>query len=258
MIDPRAYVEQGVTLGKGVQIAPFAVVHRGASLGDGVSIGAHCVIGGSVRIGQGTQVFPGAILGLSPQDLKYCGHQGSVTIGARCTIREYVTIHQPTVGATVVEDNCFLMAYVHIAHDVHVGEGAILSNGTTLAGHVSVGSMAILGGQCACHQFVQIGAHAMVGGMTAVRRDISPFTIGRGDPYRMGGLNLVGLKRRGFSLHERKVLTQVFQLLYRTQLPLKTAIARIEKDVPRTTHVETWLNFLKHSRRGLAGRATHV
>jgi UDP-N-acetylglucosamine acyltransferase len=211
VVDPKA------KLGSGVEIGPFCCVGPDVSLGDGVVLHSHVVVGGHTEIGPRTAIFPFASIGLAPQDLKYQGEPSRLTIGADTIIRESVTINPGTKGGgmiTRVGDHCLLMVGAHVAHDCDVGDYVIMVNNATLAGHVIVGEHAVIGGLAAVHQFVHIGPHAMIGGMTGVERDVIPYGSVLGERGRLAGLNVVGLKRRGFTREQLQNLRTAYRMLF--------------------------------------------
>jgi UDP-N-acetylglucosamine acyltransferase len=252
---PLAFVEPGAKLGKNVTIEPFAVVKKHVTLQDNVVIKSHAYIDGYTTIGEGTTVWPGASIGTKTQDLKFRGEQTFVVIGKRCEIREFVTINSSCQeGSTVkIGDDCLLMAYCHVAHNCEIGNRVIMANNATLAGHVIVEDFAIIGGMTPVHQFSRIGCYAMVGGFSRVPRDIPPYTIGGGFPYRFGGINIIGLKRHKFPLEVRSALSKAFKITYRSNLHLEQAIAQIEKEIEPFDEIKHWINFCKNSKRGLIG-----
>lgn len=254
-IHRQAYVEDGVIIGKNVTIEPFAVVKRGVILEDDVVIKSHAYLEGNTTIGKGTIIYPGASIGTKTQDKKYTGETTYVKIGQYCEIREYVTINASCGEGSVVQvgDNCLLMAYCHVAHNCTVGKGVIMANSAMLAGHVEVEDYAILGGMTPVHQFVRIGAYAMVGGLSRITHDIPPYTLGAGIPYKLGGLNLVGLKRHQFPLELRKDLTKAFKLTYRSSLSLKNVLIELEREMGDSPVIKHWIDFAKRSQRGLIG-----
>lgn len=223
MIHSQAYVEEGAVIGRNVTIEPFAVIKKGVTLGDHVIVRSNAYIDGQTTIGEGTEIFPGAVIGAPPQSTRYRGESTFIQIGKRCVLREYCTIHASVGEGSVVSigDGCMLMAYTHVAHNCTIGDGVIMANNATLAGHVTVGNHAIIGGFTPIHQFCRVGCYAMVGGMARINQDIPPYTIGGDIPYRLGGLNLVGLKRKGFPLETRCALAEAFRLVYRCQLPFR-------------------------------------
>jgi len=254
-IHPTAIVESGAHIGQGVIIEPYAIVKGNVTLEDNVVIKSHAYIDGFTTIGEGTTVYPGASIGTKTQDLKFRGEKTFVKIGKNCEIREFVTINSSCQENTTVSvgDHCLIMAYCHVAHNCIIGNRVIMSNNATLAGHVTVEDHAIIGGMTPIHQFVRIGCYAMVGGMSRVTHDIPPYTIGAGIPFKFGGLNLIGLKRNGFTLQTRKELSKAFKLLYRSGLHFEEAINCTEKDVEPLPEVKHWIHFCRNSKRGLMG-----
>lgn len=254
-IHPLAIIEDGAVLGNNVTVEAFAVVKKHVSLADNVVIKSHVYLDGYTDIGTGTVVYPGTSIGTNPQSSKFRGEKSFIRIGKNCEIREFCTINASLQENSVVTigDRCMLMAYSHIAHNCSLGNQVIMANNATLAGHVEVGDHAIIGGMTPVHQFCRIGCYSMVGGLSRVNRDVPPYTIGAGIPYRLGGLNLVGLKRHGFQLATRRELSKAFRLVYRSQLRLDEAVARIEAELPRLPEIEHWIEFCRTSRRGLIG-----
>ncbi len=254
-IHPTAIIEEGAKLGKNVTIEPYAIIKKNVTLGDRVVIKSHAYIDGYTTIGEGTVIYPSASIGTKTQAKKFQGEKTYVKIGKNCEIREFVTINSSCGEGSTVEvgDGCLIMAYCHIAHHCRVGNHVIMANGAMLAGHVEIGDYANIGGMTPIHQFVRVGAHAMVGGLSRVAHDIPPYTLGAGIPYRMAGLNLIGLKRHDFSLELRKALTQAFKLTYRSGIQLKEATERVEKEVEDSPVIRHWVDFIKTSKRGLIG-----
>lgn len=252
-IHPTAIIEPGATLGDDVIIESYAVVKSNVTLGNRVVIKSHAYIDGYTTIGDGTVIYPSASIGTKTQALKYRGEKTFVKIGKNCEIREFVTINSSFEENSVVKvgDNCLIMAYCHIAHHCDVGNKVIMSNNVNLAGHVTIEDCAIIGGATAIHQFSRIGTYAMVGGMSRITHDIPPYTIGAGIPYKFGGLNIIGLKRHGFSLKTRKELSKAYKLIYRSNIRLEEALDRISKEVEPLPEVLHWLKFCRESKRGL-------
>lgn len=252
-IHPSAIVEAGAKIGANVIIEPFAVVKANVTLEDNVVIKSHAYIDGYTTIGEGTVIYPSASIGTKTQALKFRGERTYVKIGKNCEIREFVTINSSfgEESEVIVGDNCLIMAYCHVAHHCTVGNRVILSNGVNLAGHVTIEDGAIIGGMTAIHQFARIGKNAMVGGMSRITHDVPPYTIGAGIPFKFGGLNIVGLKRSGFSIKTRKELSQAFKLVYRTNLKLDEALNQIERDLEPLPEIKHWLQFCRESKRGL-------
>lgn len=257
LIHPTAIIEKGAEIGANVVIGPYAVINKNVIIEDNVVIKAHVYIDGCTTIGKGTTIWPGAVIGTKTQDLKYRGEKTFVRIGPECDIRECVTINSSTGEGTSVTigRKCLIMAYCHVGHNTTVGDRVIMSNNATLAGHVTVEDAAIIGGLSGVHQFARIGKHAMVGGMSRVTQDIMPYTIGGGIPYRLGGINLVGLKRHGFSFETRKELAKAFKLVYRSGLTLAEALQRIEKELEPLAEIQHILDFCRSSKRGLISDA---
>ena len=216
-IHPTAIIEDGATLGADVRIGPYSVVGPDAVLGDGVELFSHVVIAGRTRIGAETRVWPFASIGHRPQDLKFAGEESSLEIGARNMIREHVTMNPGTSGGgrmTRVGDGNLFMMGSHVGHDCQVGDGCVLANNATLAGHVEIGDFAILGGLSAVQQFSRVGKHVMVGGMSGVEKDVIPFGSVIGNRAHLGGLNLIGLKRRGFDRETIHALRSAYREIF--------------------------------------------
>ena len=247
-IHPSSVVDHNAILGQEVVIGPFCVVGPHVELGDGVQLVSHVTIDGRTKVGDETKIFPFASIGHIPQDLKYHGEPSTLTIGRRNQIREYVTIQPGTEGGgmtTTVGDNCLFMASAHVAHDCHLGDNVIMANNATLAGHVTVGDWAFLGGLCAVHQFVRIGRHAMIGGMSGVEADVIPFGTVIGNRAHLNGLNIVGLKRRGFSRDEIHTLRNAYRLLFAPEGTLQERLADVEeqfKDHPVVSEITAFIH----------------
>lgn len=258
-IHPSAIVEEGAQLGENVTIEAYAIVKGTVKLGNNVVIKSFAYIDGHTTIGEGTTIWPSASIGTKTQDLKFRGEKTYVQIGKNCEIREFVTINSSCEEGSIVKvgDNCLIMAYCHVAHHCSIGNRVILSNCANLAGHVTIDDCAIIGGMTPVHQHCRIGKHAMVGGFSRITHDVPPFTLGAGVPYKLGGLNLVGLKRHGFSLEERQNLSKAFRLTYRSDLTLEESLARIEEEVADTPHIAHWVQFCRTSKRGLIGFSAH-
>jgi UDP-N-acetylglucosamine acyltransferase len=216
-IHPTAIIEPGAEIAESARIGPYCHVGSKVVLGEEVELLSHVVVAGRTSIGAGTRIFPFASIGHRPQDLKYAGEDSSLIIGKRNVIREQVTMNPGTAGGgmvTRVGDGGLYMASVHIGHDCLLGDGIIMANNATLAGHVVVGDYAAFGGLSAVHQFVRIGQHAYVGGLTGVERDVIPYGLVMGDRARLAGLNMVGLQRRGFSRDDIQALRHAYQMLF--------------------------------------------
>jgi UDP-N-acetylglucosamine acyltransferase len=255
MIHPTAIVHAGASIGANVEIGPFAVIGGNVSIGDGTTVGPHAVIEGWTEIGRDNRIFQFTSIGAVPQDLKYRGERTTLTIGDRNTFREFVTVHLGTGdggGKTVIGSGNLFCAYSHVAHDCLVGNGVILSNAATLAGHVQVDDHAILSGLSAVHQFTRIGAHAMISGGSMVAQDITPYTMAQGDRAQPVGINLVGLKRRGFSEEAIRGIKHAYKLVYRSGLRMEEALEQLAADAERMPELALFVNFIKESQRGIA------
>ncbi len=256
MIHATAVVHPGAELDSDVEIGPYAIIGEHVKIGRGTRVGAHTVIDGWTTIGEENQIFHLASVGAVPQDLKYRGEETYLKIGDRNIIREFATLHLGTVtgdGETTVGSGNLFMAYSHVAHDCHIGNGVVMANAATLAGHVRVEDFAILGGLSAIHQFTRIGAHAMIGGGTLVGMDIPPYTISTGDrrDARLRGLNLVGLKRHNFSDEVIASLKKAYKILVLSDLKLKDALERIRSEVPASPEIEHFTTFIETAQRGI-------
>jgi UDP-N-acetylglucosamine acyltransferase len=216
-IHPSALVDPGATLGADVKVGPFSIVGPEVVLGDGVELLSHVVVEGRTRIGAGTRVFPFVSLGLPPQDLKFAGERSELIIGAHNVIREHVTMNPGTRGdkmKTVVGDHCLFMINAHVAHDCIIGSHVVMANNAALAGHVTVEDHVIIGGNSAIQQHTRLGAHCFIGGMTPVRHDVIPYGLAIGETAVLNGLNLVGLKRRGFTREQLHTLLAAYRALF--------------------------------------------
>ncbi len=247
-IHPTAVIADGAKLDEGVEIGPYCTVGPEVEIGAGSRLITHVVIDGRTRVGRRTTFYPFASIGMPPQDLKYKGEPSRLEIGSDNTIREYVTINPGTEGGgmvTRVGSRCLLMVGAHVAHDCQIGDGVIMANNATLAGHVTLGDFAIIGGLSAVHQFVRIGAHAMVGGMSGVESDIIPYGSAMGDRARLSGLNIVGLKRRGFSRDDIRTLRTAYRLLFAEEGTLTERVADVVELYHRVEPVMDIVEFIR-------------
>ena len=216
-IHATAIIEQGARLGEGAVVGPYCCVGGMVEFGDGVRLHSHVVVAGKTTIGPNTHIFPFASIGHPPQDLKFKGEESELVIGANNIIREHATMNPGTAGGgmiTRIGNNCLFMVGAHVAHDCDIANHVILANNATLAGHVAVDDFAILGGLSAVHQFCRIGRHAMIGGMSGVENDVIPYGSVTGNRARLDGLNIVGLRRRGFSRSEVAAMRKAYRLLF--------------------------------------------
>jgi UDP-N-acetylglucosamine acyltransferase len=255
MIHPTAIIHPAARIEPGVEIGPYAIIGEHVAIGAGSWVGPHAVIEGWTEIGKDNKIFQFASVGAPPQDLKFRGERSWLRIGDRNTIREFTTLHRGTVtggGETIVGNDNLLMAYSHVAHDCRVGNRVILANGATLAGHVQVDDHAILGGLSAVHQFTRIGCHAMVSGGAMVAQDIPPYTIAQGDRAKPIGINLIGLKRRGFSDTALRGIKSAYKLIFRSGLLLEEALSKIDSDLVDSPELREFVTFIRGSQRGIA------
>ncbi|MDO9073237.1 MAG: acyl-ACP--UDP-N-acetylglucosamine O-acyltransferase [Rubrivivax sp.] len=258
-VHPTAIVDAGAELAATVKVGPYAVIGPGVQVGEGTTIGAHCVIEGPTVIGRDNVIHAHAALGLAPQDMKYRGEPTQLHIGQRNTIFQFCTFSRGTaqdVGITRVGDDNWIMAYVHLAHDVQVGHHTVLANNATLAGHVHVGDWAIVGGLSGIHQFCKVGAHVMLGFQSHVSQDVPPFMTAAGNPLAVAGTNAEGLRRRGFSRERIALVKQMHRLLYREGLTLekaRDAIAALKGTVEGgDADIDLLLGFIAGATRGIA------
>ncbi len=253
-IHGTAIVAPEARLGDGVTVGPYSIIEGRVGIGAGTHIGPHVVIRAFTPIGRGCRVFQFAVLGEIPQDLKFKGEESRLVIGDDNTIREFATMHRGTAGGgglTSVGRGNLFMAYTHVAHDCHVGNGVIMSNNATLGGHITVEDHAILGGLSAVHQFCRIGRHAFIGGCSAVHRDVPPYAMAVGNRAKLVGLNQVGLKRAGFSFQDLHNLKQAYEILFLSDLNQKEAMEQIRREIPGDSNIQHLLHFLETSERGL-------
>lgn len=234
LIHPTAVIHPGAEIHPTVKIGPYAVIGERVKVGSETTIGAHVVLEGPTEIGARNQIFPGAAIGLEPQDKKYDGGLSYVKIGDGNQIREYVTINRATGSGevTLIGNNNLLMAYVHVAHNCVIEDSVVIANAVEMAGHVHIESRAVIGGVVGIHQFVHIGRLAMVGGMSRIDRDVPPYMLVEGNPVRVRSLNLVGLRRAGITEVDQgqvfQTLKKAFRTLYRSGLPLNQAIEQLD------------------------------
>jgi UDP-N-acetylglucosamine acyltransferase len=252
-IHPSAIIAPDAQLGENVDVGPFAIIGENCIVGDGCVIAARATLERHVRLGTNVKVGVGTVLGGDPQDLKFRGEVTTVEVGDDTTIREYSTVNRGTVHSmkTTIGRNSFIMSYVHLAHDCHVGDGVIISNGTQLAGHVVVEDRAIISGLSAAHQFVRIGRHSFVGGCSRVAKDVPPYLKAVGNPVKLYGLNSVGLQRSGFDEETVRELKRAYRLVFRSELNVSHAIERARAELRPLPEVDGFLRFIEESQRGV-------
>ena len=253
MIHPTALIAADAKIGDNVEIGAFAVVGEGCEIGDGCVIGTRATLERNVRLAPRVKLGVGAVLGSDPQDLKFKGESTWVEVGEGTVVREYATINRGTSHSlkTSVGRNCFIMSYVHLAHDCQVGNNVIISNATQLAGHVIVEDFATVSGVSAAHQFVRIGAHSFVGGCSRVAKDVPPYLKAVGNPVKLYGLNSVGLQRRGFPEETVRELKRAYRLLFRSELNVSQALERARHELQPLPEVTHFLDFIDASQRGV-------
>ncbi len=252
-IHPTAIVDAGAELGPEATVGAYSVIGPHVTVGRGTRIHPHVVLDGWTTIGEGCTIFPFASIGSQTQDLKYKGGVSFVEIGDHTTLREYVTVNAGTNEGDVthIGSHCHIMAYAHVAHQCLVGNGVIIANAGTLAGHVVVEDEAIIGGLSGVHQFVRLGRLCMIGGCTKVTQDIPPFMMADGNPAAIHGLNSVGLQRHGAPEAARRALKDAYRILYREQLGLRVALDKMKTALPSCAELEHLMAFVAASERGI-------
>ncbi len=254
MIDPRAIIDPGAHLADGVSVGPWSIVGADVEIGPGTVVAPHVVIKGPTRIGADNRILQFSSIGEDTPDLKYQGEPTRLVIGDRNTIREGVTIHRGTVqdrGETTIGDDNLLMAYVHVGHDSVIGSHCILVNNVALAGHVHMGDWSILSGYTLVHQFCHIGAHAFSGAGTFISKDVPAYITVTGNPAEAKGINVEGLRRRGFSTAAITMLRRAYKTLYRQGLTLDAALAQLEPQLETCPELQLLLDSLRGSSRGI-------
>lgn len=252
-IHPTALVDPGAQLGMEVEVGPFAIIGPDVVVGDRCRIGARATLERYVRLAAGVSIGEASILGGPPQDFKFKDEETWVEVGEGTVLREYVTVNRGTAatGKTVVGASCFLMSYVHIAHDCRVGDRVIIANSTQIAGHVTIHDHANLSGLAAVHQFVTIGSYAFVSGCTRVNQDVPPYVKAAGNPMELYGLNSIGLQRAGFAPQTIAGLKRAYRLFFNSDLNLGQAIERARLDLPALPEIERFIGFVESSGRGV-------
>jgi UDP-N-acetylglucosamine acyltransferase len=253
-IHETALVDKKAELDGGVEVGAYSIVRAGVKVGKGTKIKSHVVIEGRTTIGEGNVIFQFATVGSVPQDLKYKGEPSELLVGNYNTIREFVSLNPGTAGGgmiTRVGDRNLLMMYCHIAHDCILGNNNIIANGATLGGHVVIEDYVIVGGLVGIHQFVRIGSGAILGAGSMVSKDVPPFCNATGDRARLRGLNLEGLKRRGFSKETIETIKKAYRIIFQSKLKSKEAVEKVKRELPHSAEVEKLVGFIAESRRGV-------
>jgi len=253
MNQPLAYVHPGAKIAKNVVIEPFTTVHNNVQIGQGTWIGSNVTIMEGARIGKNVSIFPGAVISAIPQDKKFDDEDTITQIGDNTTIRECVTINRGTKDRdkTVIGNDCWIMAYSHIAHDCIVGNNCIFSNNSTLAGHITVGDHVVLAGMTAVQQFCSIGKHAFITGGSLVRKDVPPYVKAAREPLSYVGINSIGLRRRGFDTNKIREIQNIYRFLYQKNYNNSQAVSIIEAEMEATPERDEILEFIKSSQRGI-------
>jgi UDP-N-acetylglucosamine acyltransferase len=254
VIDPRAIVSPGAELAADVTVGPFAVIGPEVVIGAGTTIGSHAVINGATRIGAGNRIFQFVSLGDAPQDKKYAGEPTRLEIGDQNVFREFCTVNRGTTrdeGVTRIGDGNLFMSYSHVAHDCQVGDNVVMANLATLGGHVHLGDWVIMAGFTGVHQFCRVGAHAFIANNAAVTRDVPPYVMAVGQPAEPHSVNSEGLKRRGFAPEQIRNIKNAFRILYRSDLPLDTALERLRGLAVEQPELVSLIEFIGSSNRSL-------
>lgn len=253
-IHETALVDRKAELDADVEVGPYSVIAAGVKIGKGTKIHSHVVIQGRTIVGESNLIFQFASVGSVPQDLKYRGEPSELIVGSYNTIREFVSLNPGTAGGgrvTRLGDHNLLMMYCHIAHDCILGSHNIIANGATLGGHVVIEDYVIVGGLVGIHQFVRIGSGAILGAGSMVSKDVPPFCNATGDRARLRGLNLEGLKRRGFSKDKIDFIKRAYRIIFQSKLRTKEALEKVRRELPRSVEIENLVTFIANSQRGI-------
>lgn len=260
-IHSTAIVSAKAQLGSNVTVGPYSLIEDDVVIDNGTWIGSHATIQNGARIGKNCTIHQGAAVSSPPQDLSYKNEPTTFELGDHSTIREFCTLNRGTIKQhkkSSVGSHCLLMAYTHVAHDCLIGNNVIIANSVQLAGHVTIQDWAIIGGLVAVHQFVTIGAHTMIGGMFRVTKDVPPYIMAGGLPLSFERLNIIGLKRRGFTPEAIDMLNNAYRILYLSNLNVSQGVERITSTLQLTQEVQTLLNFIADSKRGIiSGPRSH-
>ncbi len=254
-IDPAARVSSKAELGDGVSIGPFSIVEDDVIIGERTEVGSSVVIASGARIGKGCRIHHSAMISTIPQDLKFAGEKTELEIGDATIVREFATLNRGTKDRwkTTIGANCLIMAYAHVAHDCIIGNNVILANAVNMGGHVTIEDYTIVGGMVPIHQFVQIGCHVMIGGGFRVVKDVPPYILAGQEPLSFEGLNIVGLKRRGFSSESIASIERAYHFIYNSNLNVSQAVEKIKKEITLTDEVKHIIEFIENSERGIVG-----
>lgn len=253
MISPLAYIHPEAKIGENTEIAPFVYIDKNVVIGDNNNIMANVSILYGSRIGNGNTIFPGAVIGAIPQDLKFKGEETTAEVGDNNLIRENVTINRGTAakGKTTVGNNNLLMEGVHVAHDSTVGNGCIVGNATKMAGEIIIDDNAIISASVLMHQFCRVGSYVMLQGGSRFSKNIPPYIIAGRDPITYCGINIVGLRRHGFSNELIENIHNAYRIIYQSGLNISDALTKVEEEIPMSTEIEYIISFIKSSERGI-------
>ena len=253
MSDKLTNIHPDAKLGKNVIVEPFSTIYEDVIIGENTWIGPNVTIFPGARIGKNCKIFPGAVISAIPQDLKFEGEKTTVEIGDDTSIREFVSIHRGTKDKMVtrVGKNCLIMAYTHLGHDTIIGDNCVLANSVSIAGHVEIGNWAILEGLVAVQQFITIGDHSFIAGASLVRKNVPPYVKAAREPLSYVGVNTVGLKRRGFSDDDIRVIDDLYRIIYIQNQNISKAIEQVESDFSDSKFKTEILDFIKNSPRGV-------
>ena len=252
-IHPSAIIDPEAEIASSASVGPYSIIGPGVVIGERVTVGSHVLIERDTTVGDDTRIFKGAVLGTDPQDLKYADEPTTLVVGSRTTIREYATLNRGTIdaGTTLVGDDCLIMAYAHVSHDSLVGDHVILANAVNMGGHVVIEDWAIVGGVTAIHQFVRIGCHSFVGGGSRLPQDVAPFVMVAGSPCAAYGLNIVGLRRRGFQRETIRQIKDAYRLVFQSDLNVSQALEQLAAREDLMPEVEHMIAFIQSSERGI-------
>ena len=255
----HSYIHPNAKIGTTATIEPFCYIAENVEIGEGTWIGPHVTILDYVKIGKNCKIFPGAVIGAIPQDIKFAGEISRVEIGDNTTIRECATVNRGTAfsgkALTKIGNNCMIMSYVHVAHDCRIGDNVILVSYVGLAGETNVDDYAIIGGHSAAHQFSNIGAHAMVSGVSSIFKDVPPYVLAGHRPLAFYNLNIVGLRRRGFSNDQIQQISDIYRVIYKSGLNVSDACDKVEAEFEETNEKRAIVDFIRSSKRGIIKRS---
>jgi UDP-N-acetylglucosamine acyltransferase len=252
-IHTTAIVDSHAEIGDDVEIGPFTIIENDVQIAAECKIGSHALIASGTRLGKGCLIHHGAVLGTLPQDLKFRGEKTTLEIGDYTTIREYATLNRGTTDhwKTVIGNNCLLMAYSHVAHDCVIGNNVIIANSVNMAGHVTIEEFVGIGGLVPIHQFVKIGRHSFIAGGCKVPKDIPPYILALGEPIRYGGLNVIGLRRRGFNPEILNLIKKAYRFIFQSKLLLSEALRKIEEELQPVAEIQHIITFFRSCERGV-------